>query len=166
MKDLIILLMVAPLLIVGCQQTNSSLSVAEKNEIETAIKVVFDRMVEGMNEHDADKIASCYLKNKQFRYAGEGTLETDWESGSEGMYNWHADPAHREWSITIEETIVDVLSREMVVITARGTAYQPDETGKKIQRGYSVTDIFQRQEDGWIIINEHESVGDPKSDET
>ena len=51
----------------------------------------------------------------------------------------------------------------MAIVTASGTTNQVDESGNTVQRGYSVTDVLQHQEDGWFIINEHESVGEAPS---
>ncbi len=165
MKHFTYLLMFVLLLVAACQQTNPSLTDKDKNEIETEVRAVFDRMVEGMNEHDAEKIVSCYLKSDQFHITGDGNMNTDlenWENWIERLTKWHAD--HQDWSVTLDKVIIDVLNREIAIVTARGMTSQPNETGKVVRRGYTVTDIFQHQKDGWIITNEHESVSDPKTD--
>ncbi len=165
MKHFMYLLMAMLLIVVACQQTNPSLTDAEKNDIKTAVRTVFDRMVAGMNEHDAEKIVSCYLKSDKFHITGDGLMRTDlenWENWIERLTKWHKD--HQDWSVSLDKIIIDVLNREMAIVTARGMTSQTNETGKIIHRGYTVTDIFQRQKDGWIIINEHESVSDPKTD--
>ena len=52
----------------------------------------------------------------------------------------------------------------MAIVTARGMTALPTETGEILRRGYTVTDVFQRQDAGWFIINEHESASDLKED--
>jgi hypothetical protein len=167
MKGMYLCMFVAGLFFAGaCQPAEPPFTDAEKDEIKVAVRSVFDTMVQGMTEHDADKIFTCYLKSDQLRYAGDGNLVSGWDDNYEMASTGHADPAIQEWSWSIDEVLIDVLTRDFAVVTARGKRNEVDEEGNESQRGYTVTDVFQRQESGWIIINEHESMADPNGSDT
>ena len=161
MKGMYLCLLAVLLLLSGaCQPAETPLTDAEKGEITAAVRAVFDTMVQGMNEHDVDMILGCYWKSDQLRFAGDGELISGWDALYESASTGHADPAIQEWSHSIDEVLIDVLSRDIALVTARGVVNLVDEEGNKSQLGYTVTDVFQRQESGWIIINEHESVAE------
>ena len=140
--------------------TATPLMDAEKSEIEAEVRAIFDTIVEGINEHDVDKILGSFLKSDQVRYAGGGTMFSGWQTLHEGASTWHADPANQASSFTMDEVIVDVLSREIAILTARGTETNMDENGNPVQRGYTVTHVLQHRTAGWVIINLHESESD------
>ncbi|HEY5646027.1 MAG TPA: nuclear transport factor 2 family protein, partial [Pseudomonadales bacterium] len=107
---------------VACQPNDTSLTDTEKSQIEADVRVIFDALIDAVNEHDVDEIMGYILESDELRHAGGGSLFFGWNTLHEAVSNWHADPANQAWSVTMDEVIVEVLSREIAILTARGTA--------------------------------------------
>lgn len=151
------------MLLAGCQ-TNNDLTASEIDEIKTSVKTVFDTMVDGMNEHDADKIMECYLKDESLRYAVDGELVLGWNAMNERAQAGHDDPD--EYSpVTINDVYVDVLTRDVATVSALGTIEFINADRDTVQILYAITDVFKRMENGWKVVNEHESTSFDDNDD-
>jgi ketosteroid isomerase-like protein len=133
---------------------------AEKQGIESNIKAVLNTMVDGMNEHNVEKIMGCYDKSDMLRWSGDGLLMIGWDSCYTACKTWHSDPSHSEWSVSIGRVLIDIIGSDVAILTVQGIINLVDDNGQKVKRGYSLTDVFHKKNDKWIIINEHESDGD------
>jgi len=137
------------------------LTATEKTEIEAAVMAVLDIMVEGMNEHDVDKILSVYQKSDHLLYSGEGNLVVGWDDLYAMANDSHSDPANASARHSIDNVTVDVLNRDLALLTASGYLTRTDEEGTETSRGYSLTDVLTREDGKWLVINEHESLECP-----
>ncbi|MGD2120219.1 MAG: SgcJ/EcaC family oxidoreductase [Gemmatimonadota bacterium] len=145
------------LALAACQPAEEPLTDSERAEIDTAVRAVFQTMVDGMNEDDAEKILSAYARD--ILYTGDGRLQEGWEVFSEDVRTTYAEPPPVPWMHRVEEIRVKVLSRDYAILMASGAS------GPEYQYGYSVTDLFQRTPEGWLVIHEHESDTSPPEDE-
>ena len=154
-------------LLLGCQApapedtADQPLTATEKTEIETAVKAVLDTMVEGMNEHDVDKILSIYQKSDHLLYSGNGLLIVGWDDNYAGTNEFHSDPANAGRSHSIDDVTIDVVNRDLALLTASGYVTLTDDEGTETSRGYSLTDVLVLEDGKWVIINEHESLECP-----
>lgn len=142
-------------------QNEQPLSAAEKAEIEASVKAILDTMVEGMNEHDVDKILSVYQKGDRLLYSGNGTFGEGWDSLYALANESHSDPANASTRWSIDEVRIEIFSRDLAVLTAYGERTRSDEEGTETSQGYSLTDVLIREGGQWIIISEHESLECP-----
>jgi uncharacterized protein (TIGR02246 family) len=160
-----VLVIIVLLGLFSCQQAGPQeeqpLSATEKAEIEASVKAVLDTMVEGMEEHDVDKILSHYQKGDRLLYSGNGTFAEGWDSLYALAKESHSDPANAliEWSM--DEVRIEILGRDLAILTASGERTRTDEEGIETTQGYSLTDVLIREDGQWIIINEHESLECP-----
>jgi len=141
----------------ACQANEAPLTDTDRAEIETAVRVVFQTMVDGMNEDDGEKILSAYSHDILYTFEGE-TLE-GWDAFAEDVRVSYSEPSLEPWHHRVDEIRVKVLSKEFAILSAWGVS------GPQYEFGYSVTDLFQLTPDGWLIINEHESDNSPPEEE-
>jgi len=137
----------------ACQPAEPVLTEADRAEIEAAVRAVFQTMVDGMNEDDADKILGAY--SQDILYTGKGETFEGWDAFNANVRNTYADPNLQVWHHRVDEIRVKVLSKDYAFVSAWGTS------GPEYEFGYSVTDLFHRTPDGWLVINEHESDSSP-----
>jgi ketosteroid isomerase-like protein len=133
----------------ACQAAGPAFSDADGAEIEAAVSEVFQRMVDGMNEDDAEKILSAY--SQDILYTGRGETFEGWDAFSQNVRDTYMDANLQVWHHRVDEIRVKALSQDYALVSAWGAS------GPEYQFGYSVTDLFHRTPDGWLIVNEHES---------
>ena len=141
----------------ACESAEVPMTDSDRAGIETAVRAVFQTMVDGMNEDDPEKILSAY--SRDILYTGDGSFEEGWDVFSESVRTAYAEPSEVPWMHRIEEIRVKVLSRDYAVVMADGVS------GPEYQYDYSVTDLFQLTPDGWLVIHEHESDTSPPDEE-
>ncbi len=141
----------------ACQANEAPLSDTERAEIETAVRAVFQTMVDGMNEDDGEKILSAY--SHDILYASKGEISEGWDAFSELVRSSYSGPSIEPWHHRVDEIRVRVLSEEFAFLSAWGSS------GPEYEFGYSVTDLFQLTPEGWRVVNEHESDNSPPEEE-
>lgn len=133
----------------ACQPAQPALSEADRADIEASVTEVFQRMVEGMNEDDVEKILTAY--SHDILYTGGGETWEGWDAFNENVRTSYSDPNLEAWHHRVDEIRVMALSEDYAFLTAWGAS------GPRYEFGYSVTDLFHRTPEGWLVINEHES---------
>lgn len=154
MKTVSMLGLIGASILAACQPAVESRAEIDRQAIEAAAREALDVMVAGMNEHDVPKIMSVYAQD--VTYVGDGAFVEGLDALTEGSRAWHEGPGS-EWSTEIDRVAVNVLSGDHALLTASG------HTGPDLSLGYSLTDLFERRGDAWVIIYEHESVKEPQT---
>lgn len=145
----------------GCTQTEPPLTDAERTEITVEVRALFDTMFAAVNEHDVDQIMRFLMNSVELHHAGGGMMFSGWQTLYEAVNDWHADPSNEAWSVNMDEVAINVLSRDVAVLTAQGTATNVDQDGNSVTTRYAITQVYVRQPEGWIITNSHESESQP-----
>jgi uncharacterized protein (TIGR02246 family) len=147
-------LFVGASVLAACQPAVESTVEVDHEAIAATIREALDVMLAGMNDHDVPRIMSVYAED--VLYVGEGAILEGLDALTEAVGAFHAGPGS-EWSTEVDRVTVDVLSGDNALLTASGL------TGPELSRGYSLTDVFERRGDAWVIVYEHESVSEPQT---
>ena len=147
--------------LIGCQPSNQPLTQAEKEEIVSTVNVIHSQLVQAINENDADKITSFFLKDEDFKSLFNGNVTIGWEKFSDNVHKWYN--ANTIKMLKIEKHYVDVLSRDIVIMTNQGLLTGTDGLGNEINSKNAWNGLFIRQPniDEWKILIGHESSEKP-----
>ena len=122
---------------------------------EKEVKEAFDRLVEGVNQVDADKVMGVYNKHPKtlfFNYNGSATI--GWQS----MYdNRKASYAHRK-NVSLETTgfRVEILSPTSAYVSCKWKQTQ-EFKGELEQSTGRMTLIFKKLKGSWKVLHLHTS---------
>ena len=157
--NLYLLLAVLFCFVLSCKQnTQTTLSTSEKEELQSSVLDVFNTLINGMNEHQPEEIAKCYWNDTSLVYVAEGQITKGWEALLEKVTTFYTDSMNLSNKIVLDEILVDVLDKNYSVVTANGIISFLDDSGELRDMKYSITDIFKSDGNSWVIINEHESI--------
>ncbi len=157
-KKLTFLTIISILALSCCKQaTEPALTDEQKQEIKKEIDLRWEVAREGIERLDAQKAFSAWSKSENAKYLRDGHLYESIESAKEQYSNWFARSPGKA-SLTFDPLIYDILSAELVIVTAIGKHVFTDSTNKEYTTiiGYSV--VWQKELDNWYILNMHTSL--------
>lgn len=122
------------------------------------ISAVEQRVVEGFQAKDVDKIMSCYVPDESLfvfdvvpprEYVGAKAYRKDWED----LFAQFPGPAEADMSdlkVFVQGTMGYAHLISHSVLT--------DKHGKKTESNVRTTDVFRKTGGNWLIVHEHNSV--------
>jgi hypothetical protein len=152
----VFLIIITGLFYIGCQTSNSELSETIKIKITNEIKNVHKFIIQAFNNHDAGKILSFIDQSDSLLYVEHTQVTIGWNTLKNGFEKWHK--ANPDLTIELNQSYVNVLSKDIAVLVAAGTI---SKNNFKIQK-FTWTAVFQKKENGWKIVNAHEAFSDIK----
>jgi ketosteroid isomerase-like protein len=147
-------LIIIGLFFIGCQTSNSELSETIKSKITKEIKDIHKNIIQAFNNHDAGKILNFIDQSDSLHYVEHTQVTVGWNTLKNGFEKWHK--ANQDLTIELNQSYVNVLSKDIAVLVAAGTI---SKKNLKIQK-FTWTSVFQKKENGWKIVNAHEAFSD------
>ncbi|MEZ5306422.1 MAG: nuclear transport factor 2 family protein [Pyrinomonadaceae bacterium] len=151
----ITLVFILSLSIVGFGQKATSKAVALAKANEEQVKKVFDTLVEGIKQNDAEKVMSVYHKDARtlfFNYNGSATI------GWENMYNNRKASYEKRANVSLEITglRVEILSPTAAYVSCKWKQSQEYE-GNLEQSTGRMTLVFKKWGKDWKVMHLHTS---------
>lgn len=137
------------------QQTRAERAIALAKAKEAEVKQAFDRLIEGVNQVDADKVMSVYHKDDRtlfFNYNGSATI------GWENMYNNRKSSYEKRANVNLEITglRIEILSPTSAYVSCKWKQTQEYE-GRLEQSTGRMTLVFKKFGKDWKIVHLHTS---------
>lgn len=130
-----------------------AIALAKKKEKE--VKTTFDRLVEGINQVDAEKVMSVYHKNPRtlfFNYNGSATI--GWENMNSNRKSSYANRSNVNLEIT--GLRVEILSPTSAYVSCKWK--QTQEYKKQLEQSTGrMTLIFKKFGKDWKVLHLHTS---------
>ncbi len=139
----------------GQRSSRAARAIALSKAKEKEVKAAFDRLVEGVNQVDVDKVMSVYNKHPKtlfFNYNGSATI------GWENMYsNRKASYEHRK-NVNLETTgfRVEILSPTSAYVSCKWKQTQ-EFKGELEQSTGRMTLVFKKLKGSWKVLHLHTS---------
>lgn len=157
MKNSIFIFLLSMLAFWGCQNTQTVLSDAEKEQIKEEVATVFGQMMKGADDHNPDEMMSHAWNNDEFIYVSNGTVINGWEAMMKTVASIHANPEFQSYTVNIEETVIKVICNDAAMVTATGYFGNfPGEQGPRTVQ-MAVTYLFEKIDGKWLVTIGHES---------
>ena len=159
MSKKLTLLLIISTFVFSCrnQAPKSVVTEKQKQEIKKEIELRWEVAREGIEQLDAQKAFSAWSTNANAKYLREGHLYESIASAEKQYSNWMANsPGNAR--LTFDPMIYDILSEELVIVTAIGKHVFTDSTDNEYTTiiGYSV--VWQKEAGNWKIFNMHTSI--------
>ena len=159
MKHLIFTLVICSLFCYSCTQSKKhELTNDEKQQIINEVATQWEIAREGLEQKNAKKLYSVYSSNDRTKYLREIHLYASIEEAEKQYADWFRISNPRNLKLSFSPIIYDVLSPDFVLITAIGTLVYLDSVDKEIETIIGYTILWQKEEEGWKIINIHTSL--------
>lgn len=132
---------------------------ASKPDPKQEIKAVFDRLVEGIRQLDAEKVMSVYEKSDRILFFNNnGTVTIGWDN----MLNNRRQLYAKTKNVTLEITglRIEMLSPQSAYLTCKWKQSQEYE-GKLESASGRMTLIFRRIGNDWKVVHLHTSPDNP-----
>jgi len=159
MKTTIIILLAA-IFIIGCQNEPAQLSDTEKQQIKSEVKTVFDQMMKGANDHIPDEMMKHAWNSESFIYASNGNISTGWEPMMKQVTSIHTNPHFKGYTVTIQDSNIRVINTNAAMVTGIGTFgnFPTKDGAKDIE--VAVTFLFEKIDGNWLVTVGHESTSE------
>ncbi len=137
------------------QKTGDEKAVALAKAKEAEVKAAFDRLVEGINQVDVEKVMSVYHKDNRtlfFNYNGTATI------GWQNMYDNRKSSYEKRSNVNLEITglRVEILSPSSAYVSCKWKQTQEFE-GKLEQSTGRMTLVFKQFGKDWKVLHLHTS---------
>jgi len=160
MKKLIlrVIFLIVPLIsFLGCQNTTNELSESEKDSIKEEVREVFDESIKAANAHDAAGMLAHDWNSQDYLYASNGNLMKGWNAKSDAVQSIHTNPELQSYGVVLDEVILRVISRQVVIITCTGHFSNfPKEQGPQDIK-FVLTCLYEKINGKWVMTVGHES---------
>jgi len=157
MKNSIFTFLLSLLFLWGCNNAPATLSDAEKEQIKSEVKQVFDQGIKAANEHNAAAMTENDWNSPDYIYVSNGTLIKGWKAKFETAHTIHSNPVYQSFTVNYNETIIHVISREAAMVTGNGYFRNfPAEQGPKDIK-FTVTFLYEKINGKWVMTAGHES---------
>ena len=145
------------ILLCSCNQsTRSELTDMQKEMIIEEIELIWKESVKGIEQLDVQRAFKSFSK-KNAKYLRDGYLFESIDAAKEQYANWFTNSPGKG-SLTFDPINYDILTENIVVITALGKHVLTDSSNSEHSTivGYSM--VWQKEEDNWKILNMHTSI--------
>lgn len=124
-----------------------------------AVRAVFDRLVEGIQQADAEKVMSVYDKNERILFFNNnGTATLGWETMLANRVSAYAKT--KNVSLDVTGVRVEMLSPTSAYVTCKWKQTQ-EYDGKLESASGRMTLIFKKINRDWKIVHLHTSPDNP-----
>lgn len=137
------------------QKTKEERAIALAKAKEAEVKEAFDRLIEGINQVDAEKVMSVYHKDDRtlfFNYNGTATI------GWQTMYDNRKSSYEKRANVNLETTgvRVEILSPTSAYVSCKWKQTQ-EYDGKLEQSTGRMTLVFKKFGNDWKVLHLHTS---------
>jgi hypothetical protein len=142
------------LIIVSCQHT-TTLTEKQKEAIISEVKKVCDYTLGGIENRDAERAFSAFMKNTKLLQ--EGCIITDLEKEKNGYKENFSKPGPKT-KITCDPLYFDIIDANNVLVTTIGSIANVEKTNPD-EKPWVVayTMLFKKETKGWKVLNMHMS---------
>lgn len=159
MKHLFFSLIICSLFCCSCTQSKKhELTNDEKQQIISEVATQWKISCDGIEQKDAQKAYSVFSSDDGTKYLREIHLFASIEEAEKQYADWFRISNPRNLKLSFNPIIYDVLSPDFVLITAIGTLVYLDSVDTEIETIIGYTVLWQKEEEGWKIINMHTSL--------
>jgi len=161
MKNSTLIFLLSLLVLWGCNNAPATLSDADKEQIKKEVLEDLEIINDAVNNHDFEKMMEYCWNDPDYLYAANGSLVKGWDANYKIASEIHSNPKNQSFTLKYDDTIITVLSQDLVMLTAKGQFIDfPIENDTK-NIDLVVTFLVQKIGGKWKIIVGHESTNDP-----
>jgi hypothetical protein len=137
------------------QETKTELTDKQKEVIIDEVKQVFEYILGGIENRDAERAFSAFTKNTKLLQ--EGYIITDLEKEKNGYKENFSKPGPKT-KVTCDPLYFDILDANTVLVTTIGSIASIENTNPAEQPWViAYTMLFKKESEGWKVHNMHMS---------
>jgi hypothetical protein len=133
----------------------------ESNQVVEEVKTIFGKISEHSQKAELDSFLSFYDNSPQFiSISSEGKI-SDFDAFKAACSEYYA-LLQRQEVVTLTEKF-NVVDKDLVIMSWAGNIIAHLKNGDTIvMNNYSITSVFQKINESWIVIHDHESALPPE----
>ena len=157
LKNSVLIFLISVFAIYGCQKSPVPLTETEKEAIRTEVRGTFSQLNAAMNSHNVDEMRKYFSDTEDFIYAGSGNIYTKLDDLFKVIASVHSNPDLLPFTVDFNEIKVNVLNKELVMLTGKGIINNAIGTDKARSLQITITFLMKKTEGKWLTIVGHES---------